>query len=888
MPSDAGPGVVSSGIGASGIEASGIVEPLLERQVVLDALSSLQREAAAGEGRMAWLEGEAGVGKTAVARATAARTHAAQGRVLWGGCDAVSTPRPLGPILDLAGAGAGAPVLAAAVAEGRPRHDVFRALLDELHQPTLVVIEDAHWADDATFDLLRFVGRRVAGTRSLVIVTYRADEVASRPALRLVLGDTATAVGCRRLSLEPLSVDGVRELAAGHALDPARLHAITAGNPFYVTEVLATETWSVPATVADAVLARVQRLGQTARDAVEVVAIEPSGMDRAQALASGASVHGLDEAVGAGILVVDGRWLRFRHELARLAIESAQLPGIRAARHAAALGHLESIGADPAQLAHHAERADDVGAVRRWAPAAAAQAIAAGAAREAVAQLERALRYERSGSLAEANLRRDLGQQLRGLDRPDAALHARVRELEIRRSLGDDEGAVMALAEVAQCQWSLGRGDEAYRTMERVTDEVDALPDGGHTGYVYARRAHTDMLARRASAIRWAERAIERCGEHGDDRSLALALNALGSARICLRHDVGGIDDLEQARRVGEGHHWPATVSGAFVNLGSALGEIRRHELAGGYLEQGTAFAGEHDLDANRRYCQAWLARVRFEQGRWAEADELLLGDLERDDISLISTIVARTALGRTRTRRGDPGAGAPLEEAWRLSQATGDLQRRWPAVAGRIELAWLAGTVADHLVADLLDVLAQAEPSGVRFAVGELGFWAWKLGLSSDPLPDDAAAPYAAHVSGDWRGACDEWDRLDAPYEAAWSLADAGDEPSLREALDRCMALGARPMAQRIRRALRALGALDVPRGPRDASAAAPSGLTGRELEVLGLVADGLSDREIAARLYLSVKTVGHHVSSILRKLDVRSRTEAAAVHHRSVAPDS
>ena len=357
-------------------------------------------------------------------------------------------------------------------------------------------------------------------------------------------------------------------------------------------------------------------------------------------------------------------------------------------------------------------------------------------------------------------------------------------------------------------------------------------------------RAYLDMLGRRATSIGFADRAIASAEACGDWHSLAQALNARGSARIGLADDTAGIDDLERSRAIGAEHGSDKIVSDAMENLGSGCGEVRRMVPAGRSLEEAMSYASTHDLDANRRYSQAWLARVRFDQGRWDEAAQLLSSDL---DANLISSIVASTVDGRLRSRRGLPGVAEPLARAWALAVDTNDLQRLWPVVAGRAEAAWLTDSVDDAVRDDLGHVAALATGTGMRYAVGELGWWEWKLGMRCGPLPDEAADGYAFHVVGDIASAVEFWESLGAPYEAALALADADDESSLRDALNRFIALGAIPMAQRVRRNLRERGARDIPRGPRSSTASAPAGLTGRELDVLALVADGLTNREIA-----------------------------------------
>jgi DNA-binding CsgD family transcriptional regulator len=215
------------------------------------------------------------------------------------------------------------------------------------------------------------------------------------------------------------------------------------------------------------------------------------------------------------------------------------------------------------------------------------------------------------------------------------------------------------------------------------------------------------------------------------------------------------------------------------------------------------------------------------------------------------------------------------LDEASALAEPTGELARIHPVALARAESAWLAGrpqAVASETESALRLVVAR----GFTRNVGELAVVRRRAGLEDD-LPDDIPEPYRSELAGDWREAASAWERLGCPYETALALSDADEVGALRESLERCTELGARPLASIVSRRLRALGA-SVPRGPRPSTRANAANLTARELEVLGLLAEGLRNTEIAERLVVSRRTVDHHVSAILRKLDARTRGEAVA----------
>ena len=862
---------------------------LLEREPALDALGRWFAEARAGQGRVVLVGGEAGVGKTTLVNEFSVR-HGQSGRILRGACDALATPRPHGPLADVAPALGGR--LDQLLREEAPREVLFSTLLERLlaaRVATVLVIEDVHWADEATLDLLRFLARRLGAAPVLLVVTYRDDEVGPLHPMQVVAGDLATSALVRRLRLAPLSRQGVAVMAGPHGVDPDTLYETTGGNPFFVTEVLAADDAAIPATVLDAVLARAARLSPPARKVLDAAAVvaPPVGTWLLAEAAAAAPDH-VDECVAAGMLREQAGGVAFRHELARLAVERALAPGRRAELHRRALaGLLAQPGGipDPARLAHHAEEAGDAAAVLDHAPAAARHAAALGAHREAAAQYARALRF--AGGLAPAELAELLeahAYECYLTDQHEDATASRQRALGCWRELGDRRREGDTLRWLSRLAWFQGRRAEAERAGRGAVELLEALAPGPELAMAYSNLSQLAMLAEGTDeAVAWGGRAIGLAESLGQPEILAHALNNVGTAEMGdLR--PSGQATLERSLALSLANGLEEHVARAYNNLASTALNQRAYALAARYRDQGIRYCAERDLDTWGLAMLAEQARADFEHGRWTEATRTVEAVLRDPRTSPPSRIDALVVLGLVRARRGDPGVWAPLDEALALGTGTGEpgeLQRLGPVAAARAEAAWLEGDPAPAraVVEAALD-LADGTRSYAWLA-GELAFWLRRQGgpdrLPAGGLAEGVAEPFVLQMTGDWEAAAECWRALGCPYEAARALADSDQEGQLRTALAELQRLGARPLAAAVARRLRELGVRGLARGPRPSTRANPANLTARETEVLALVTEGLRNADIAQRLFVSTKTVDHHVSAILAKLGVRSRAEAA-----------
>ena len=852
---------------------------LLERESCLASLSDWLGAARAGNGCVAFVGGEAGIGKTVLLQEFCARQRAV--RALWGGCDDLTTPRPLAPLHDVARQTQGA--LLASISSGANRDAIFTAALDELERtPSLAVFEDMHWADEATLDLLKFLCRRINRTNSMIVVSYRDDEVGPRHPLRAVIGDLPRA-STRRIFVAPLSESAVTQLARRVGRSAEGIFDVTAGNPLFVTEVLAANADTVPVTVRDAVLARASRLAPAAREIAELVCVVP-GKTEPWLLdpAARPDAAGIEGCLGIGMVLSEDGSLGYRHELVRRAMEDSLAPARKRSLHERVLVALSARPAiSAARLAHHASCARDAKAVRRFAPLAAAQARSVGANREAASHLESMIPYADDFAAGD---RAQLLEQLSYLcfltGRYARASEVRRTALEIWRAIGARMQEGDALCELARITWFEGRRLEAENHSIDAIRVLESLPPSAALATAYCFRADLHMESHEnESAIEFALRAIALAEPRNDQLNLTEALSVLGVARLIAGDDRGWAD-LERCLRLALAGGFQKQVAGAYTDLSAMAVSRRKYAEAAEYLRAGLAYCEQRDLDFLRLYLLAYRARMKFEQGQWLAASEDAEAVLANVGATPVTQIPALRTLGHLRIRRGDPDARSPLEQARALAGPEPELQRFGTLAAIAAEAAWLDGD-KERVIREASLAYERTSRQPDPRMKGDLASWLWRAG-ALEGTPTGIAEPYAMEISGNWQGAARAWQSLGCPYEHAIVVGWYGGEPEQREALAIFARLGAGPAVEALRREMRCRGVRAVPRGQRSTTQLHPFGLTRREAQILALMRDGLRNAAIAKRLFLSTRTVDHHVSAILGKLGATSRTQAIEIAGR------
>ncbi|HVK52243.1 MAG TPA: AAA family ATPase, partial [Pseudoxanthomonas sp.] len=744
---------------------------LFERESQLESLDRLLEAAVGGAGSVVLVGGEAGIGKTSLL--TAFRQRHDTINLWWGSCDALQTPHPLAPLHDII---RNNPVGFGRQLDSLGRMQLFEAVLAELQlAPTLFVVEDAHWADEATLDLLRFLGRRLQQTPCLLVVTYRDDEVSAQHPLRRMIGELPRAC-VTRMQLPRLSLGAVEAMAKGAWHAHEGLYEVTQGNPFFVSEMLQRGTEVVPHGVDDLVLARFGRLGPAAQEVAQLTAIVPRHIQSwlMQAVLA-PSLAAIEECLDTGLLIAHPDALAYRHELARVAVEQALSPPRAQNLHARVLAVLEDVPAHRAPLAwrvHHAARAGDVAAVLRGAPAAAEEAQRRGAHRESAAHLQTALAYaDQQPQAARANLLEGLSYECYLTDQIAEALHARLEACELWRQLGEAVKQGDAIRWLSRLSWYNGQTAPAQAYADQAVDLLkDQQPPGRELAMAYSNRAQLHMLqGENADAIAWGNRALQLALALDDKAIEVHALNNIGTAQLDIDDDSGAVA-LEQSLQVSLAHDLEEHAARAYVNLAYDAVMSKHFAAAHDWLEQGLAYCESRDLDAWTGYLAALQASARFASGDWELAAAQATQILRTPHLAQISRIMALTVLAQVSVRRGESESSALLDEVLALAQPTQSFLRIAPIVAAQIEAAWLKGDASTVSDATKALVSTHTHSRYYGWLRDEISLY---LGHAEAADEEPAhAPPYALQFAGHWQEAANAWQALGCPYEQARALA--------------------------------------------------------------------------------------------------------------------
>lgn len=864
---------------------------LIERDIQLDLLRNLALQAVAGGGTSALILGEAGIGKTTLLREFVARLDPGF-LILQGACEDLFAPRVLGPLWDMAPALG--PEFYALLEDADPGRlfPKFLAMLNATERPVVLIVEDLHWADQATLDMLKFLARRIVTQNIMLVVSVRSDELPSSHAFWRWVGDLPAAT-THRVSLQALSLQAVSTLMGRLERDPAELYRITAGNPFFVTELLATYATvskALPLSVRDAVWTRVSRLDSEARELLDIVSVSPVPVEEwlLVSILGPDAARVADACITRGLLVSSAAGeFTFRHELARLAVMERLPPSALRTLHLRVFEHLTR-AAPPnttvglARMVHHAAAANEARQVLRLAPQAAREAARLGAHKQAAAYFAAALRFvDHAADPADAaQLHEDWAYEIGLVKIDDEVIQARHNAIALWRSVNRTDKVGLNLRWLSRMHWYRGESELADRFGMEAIRTLEQLPFSRELAMAYSLRSqHQMLLDQPAAAIAWGERAIALASQFDDQETRTHALNNIGTAKL-FSGRLEGLADLEESLRLALAGNYHEHAARVYTNLAEYAVISKQFSMAERVLADGLAFDNEHDLDAWTHYLAGWQAELRMEQGRLQDAEQIARTVLALEHLTLVMRLPSLTVLGRGQSRQGKADGPAYRDEALLGALATGEPQHIVRAYLGVLEAAWQ--DMDDAASQQALRSLEQYDLAGMNsWVLAEIAVWRQRAGLVAAATPG-MPAPRAAELAGNGFAASLAWLELGLPFEAALALYHVEGEGA-GEAAVKAVALleeiGAWPAAARARARARELQQGHrlprMKRGPYAAAREHPFGLTQREAEVLELLLAGLSNTDIARQLCRSARTVEHHVSAVLDKMGVTNRLE-------------
>ena len=849
---------------------------LIERDSFLHTLRTKFDSIRNSDGHCLLLSGEAGIGKTSLVRVFCNEVKN-NCKILQGSCDALFTPRPLAPLYDIAWQMESDVMLR--IKDKKDRAALFTSLLQELNiqkDPIVLIFEDIHWADEGTLDFIKFLARRINQLHCLFILTYRDNEIHSGHPLRTVFGqlsrDTFT-----RLQLTTLSKEAVEAMAAEKGYSGESVYSISGGNPFYVTEILASYSTGVPDNVKDSILSVYNRQDEATKNVWKLLSTLPTGFETKYLLRMEPScVEAVELSLESGILVHEQGSISFKHELYRRTIEASLSPLLRVSLNKRILDlFLKDFeeNQEIERIIHHAKNANEYELVTHYALIAAKTASCIGAHNESAKLYFSAIEYY------QGNDKNKLHELYEGyafecylINKHKDAIIYMNRSLKLWEGDDNKERAADCMRSLSRLGWVDGNRKQAEGFAWQAIDLLNDQPDSKAKAMAYSNLSQLTMIYNQyPEAAYWGEKAILIARQLGDDEILSHALNNVGTVKMRIAPSrQEGLRLLQQSLDIALKNSFHEHAARAYANLGCNGILLKDYPFAKNILETGLRYCEERDMDSWMNYMSGYLARLKLETGRWAEAYHIADNLINNTNQGTIFKIGAMAIAATIKMRRGDNDVLQLLTEARAKAFGTMELQRIIPVLAALLEYEWISGKVlADDIAIDYtITMLEQANDTDLD---NEFAYWLLKVRKKYSPF-------HQSHYS---YNDATKWEALGCPYERALALFD-GDEDDKKKAICMVQELGATAVYEKLKMEMRASGIKSIPRGMRETTRTNVARLTEREVDVLKLLKEGMQNKEIADRLFISAKTVDHHITSILFKLDVNSRVKAVheAIH--------
>ncbi|ULQ51988.1 AAA family ATPase [Flavihumibacter fluvii] len=854
---------------------------LIERDDFLALLQDRFRKVAAGEGHCFFIFGEPGIGKTALVKAFLSQVE--QESIQYtGACDSLFTPRPLAPLYDLALQNKEA--WAQKIHSSLPRAELFTTVMQELSsksKPVILVFEDIHWADEATLDFVKFLSRRISRMKCLFILTCRDDEVSRQHSIRNVLGDLAPDT-YTRTTLTPLSRQAVQKLAGEKGYDPENVYTISGGNPFYVNEILASYSPGVPDNIKDSILAVYDRQEEGTKNAWQICSVIPEGLEINRfAKIKSSWDTAMDHCFALKIIIIKNDRVIFKHELYRRTIENSLSPFKRISLNKMILdlflGSFEENG-EIERIVHYAKNANENNLVVKYAPIAARQAASVGSHIEASKLFLTAIEYSEGNNEDQlVSFYEDYAYECYLTNQGKDAIIYQGKALKTWQKKNEIEQAGNSMRMLSRLWWFEGNRAEAEKNGHQAIDILAAQPASKAKAMAFSNISQLKMHSEEtAECVAWGTKAIEMAREIHDDETLCHSLNNMGCAQW--KANPGkeeGKERLFESLEIALRNSFHEHAARAYSNIITSSLVNKEYALANEFLEKGIDYCEERNLDSSKNYQRYLKARLLLETGDWSQAGSIvnnLLAEPRQFGIVKIGALIIRTVI---ETRKGATNSLPQLQEVKTLAFRTGEYQQIVPVAIAILEYEWLTAkrSLTDTELKICIDLVQKVDHVYLN---SEFGSWLKRARQEDVRLPQ-LAEPYMLLEAGKVRLAAIFWEKKGCPFEKAFALC-AGNEDDKREALVLFQQLGADAIYEKVKMEMRATGIKKIPRGLRESTKTNPAQLTNRELDIIQLLQKAIQNKDIAEKLFISPKTVDHHISSIFFKLDVNSRAKAVA----------